>query len=378
MKFVWLSRFTLSPFHLVILSSLHPFTSSPVHNATDWDSALTQLHHPHLLQCWAWGEFKAKYGWSARRIVWKKNGQPVAAAQILKRSVGPLSILYVPRGPIVDWEDRNLAQDVLLDLENTAKRERAVFIKIDPELNEPSAIRHPPSAKWFLSQSQVQFKNTVWLDLTLSENEIIASFKQKTRYNIRLAERKGVTVEMPSADEVPFELLYKMYAETSLRDGFVIRHENYYREAWGSFIRLGQAQPFIARVGGDPVAAIIVFRFADRALYMYGMSRALHREKMPNYLLQWRAMQWAKSQGCGIYDFWGAPDVLDESDRLYGVWKFKEGFSDHLVRSLGAIDYAPSPALYTLYTTVLPRVLNVMRRRGIRQTSEVLETSEVS
>jgi lipid II:glycine glycyltransferase (peptidoglycan interpeptide bridge formation enzyme) len=358
------------------VSLLHPFTPSPYHLITssiEWDSALSHLPHPHLLQCWAWGEFKSKYGWSARRIVWKKNDQPVAAAQILKRSVGPLSILYVPRGPILDWKDRELAKNVLADLETIATRERAIFIKIDPEIDDQSLIFN----NWLLSSSQVQFKNTVWLDLTPNEEQIIASFKQKARYNIRLAERKGVTVDMPSADEVPFELLYKMYAETSLRDSFVIRHENYYRDAWGSFVRLGQAQPFIASVGGDPVAAILIFRFADRALYMYGMSRNLHREKMPNHLLQWRAIQWAKARGCRIYDFWGAPDVLDESDRLYGVWKFKEGFSDHLARSLGAIDYAPSPALYRVYTTILPRVLNMMRRRGLKQTSEALETSEV-
>ena len=355
------------------MSSFHLVTSS-----IEWDSALSQLPHPHLLQCWAWGEFKAKYGWSARRIIWKKNDQPVAAAQILKRSVGPLSILYVPRGPILDWNDTEIVGTVLSDLQSIAQTDRAIFIKIDPELDQWSVISNQSSVsnkQWFLSESQVQFKNTVWLDLTPSEDEIITSFKQKTRYNIRLAERKGVTVQIPAAEDAPFELLYKMYAETSLRDGFVIRHENYYREAWGSFIRLGQAQPFIASVGGDPVAAIIVFRFANRALYMYGMSRALHREKMPNHLLQWRAMQWAKAQGCALYDFWGAPDVLDESDRLYGVWKFKEGFSDQRVHSLGAIDYAPTPMLYSLYTTVLPRVLNVMRRRGLKQTSEVVKPS---
>lgn len=357
------------------MSPLHPFTSSPVHNATEWDSALTHLPHPHLLQCWAWGEFKSKYGWSARRVAWKKNDQPVAAAQILKRSVGPFSIIYVPRGPILDWNDSEIVKTVLSDLQSIAQKDRAIFIKIDPEIDDQSLIpnlQSPITNYWFLSQSQVQFKNTVWLDLTPGEDEIIASFKQKTRYNIRLAERKGVTIQIPAADDVPFDVLYKMYAETSVRDGFVIRHENYYRDAWGSFIRLGQAQPFIASVGGDPVAAIIVFRFANRALYMYGMSRNLHREKMPNHLLQWRAIQWAKAQGCAIYDFWGAPDVLDESDRLYGVWKFKEGFSDHLVRSLGAIDYAPSPTLYNLYTTILPRVLNVMRRRGKEQTKQIL------
>ena len=185
-------------------------TYFPIHDATEWDSALTHLPHPHLLQCWAWGEFKSKYGWSARRIVWKKNDQPVAAAQILKRSVGPLSILYVPRGPILDWHDRDLVQHVLSDLQSIAQRDRAIFIKVDPEIDDQSLtplrfatgasvsnLQLPITNYWFLSQSQVQFKNTVWLDLTRSEDEIIASFKQKTRYNIRLAERKGVTVQTP-------------------------------------------------------------------------------------------------------------------------------------------------------------------------------------
>ncbi len=314
--------------------------------------------------------------------MWEQNGRPVAAAQVLKRSVGPLSILYIPRGPVLDWNDSDLAATVLADLEALARRERAILIKIDPEINlnarysvlnthNPERLFKIPS-EFFLSSSQVQFKNTVWLDLAQMEEALLASFKPKTRYNIRLAERKGVSVRIPSPAEAPLDLLYKLYAETSVRDGFVIRRADYYREAWGSFIAAGRAQPFIAEVEGQPVAAIIVFHFARRALYLYGMSSGQHREKMPNHLLQWTAIQWAKAQGCTLYDFWGAPDVFDDSDPMYGVWKFKEGFNGAVIRTPGALDYAPLPLLYWLYTVSLPRILGVMRRRGKAQTRQAL------
>ncbi|HLB49993.1 MAG TPA: peptidoglycan bridge formation glycyltransferase FemA/FemB family protein [Anaerolineales bacterium] len=359
---------------------------SPHHPVTDlqtWDSALASLPNAHLLQCWQWGEFKSRYGWSARRLLWTHNDQPVAAAQVLKRSVGPLSILYVPKGPCLDWSNADLAASALADLESLARRERAIFIKIDPEIDlntEYSILKtQDPSrftlhaSRFTLSSSQVQFKNTVWLGLARPEEDIIASFKQKTRYNIRLAERKGVTVRIPPPAETPLDLLYHLYAETSVRDGFVIRHPDYYRDAWGGFIQAGRAQPFVAEVEGQPVAAIIVFHFAKRALYMYGMSSGEHREKMPNHLLQWAAIQWARAQGCTLYDFWGAPDVFEESDPMYGVWRFKEGFNGTVVRTPGALDYAPSPLLYRLYTVALPRLLDVMRRRGKAQTKAMID-----
>jgi lipid II:glycine glycyltransferase (peptidoglycan interpeptide bridge formation enzyme) len=374
-------------------------SSQLITSAQIWDSALATLPNAHLLQSWQWGEFKSRYGWSARRLLWSASdltgsgggkspplkpvrSETVAAAQVLKRSTGPFSILYVPRGPCLDWANAERAAAVLGDLEALARRERALFIKIDPEINLRTRTQilnaHNPAnpfripSGFFLSTSQVQFKNTVWLDLNRSEDDLLASFKQKTRYNIRLAERKGVTLRTPAPDDVPFDLLYRLYAETSVRDGFVIRHADYYRDAWGSFIRAGQAQPLIAEAGGQVIAALIVFRFAKRALYMYGMSSGEGREKMPNHLLQWAAIRWAKAQGCAIYDFWGAPDLFDESDPMWGVWKFKEGFNGEVIRTPGALDYAPSPLLYRLYTVVLPRLLNVMRRRGKERTQRTL------
>jgi peptidoglycan pentaglycine glycine transferase (the first glycine) len=160
-------------------------------------------------------------------------------------------------------------------------------------------------------------------------------------------------------DDLP--LLYEMYVETSIRDGFVIRPKDYYHDTWGTFIEAGLAQPLVAEVGGEPVAMVIIFRFAQRAWYVYGASRAVHREKMPNHLLQWEAMRWAQEQGCAVYDMWGAPEVPDESDPLWGVYRFKQGFGGEFVRHIGAWDFPVSRLGYWLYTVVMPNLLAAMR-----------------
>jgi lipid II:glycine glycyltransferase (peptidoglycan interpeptide bridge formation enzyme) len=178
-------------------------------------------------------------------------------------------------------------------------------------------------------------------------------------------------------DDLP--TLYKMYAETSVRDGFVIRDDEYYRTVWQSFMQssivnrqssIPQAEPLIAEVDGEPVAAIFVFYFASRAYYIYGMSREAHREKMPNYLLQWEAMRRAKAAGCSVYDLWGAPDEFDERDSMWGVFRFKEGLGGQVVRTLGAWDFTPKPFWYKMYSEVIPRVLDVMRSRGKSRTKQ--------
>jgi lipid II:glycine glycyltransferase (peptidoglycan interpeptide bridge formation enzyme) len=166
-----------------------------------------------------------------------------------------------------------------------------------------------------------------------------------------------------------------MYAETSVRDGFVIRDEEYYKTAWGIFMQPGgqpSAVPLIAEVHGEPVAAIFLFMFAGRAYYVYGMSRNLHREKMPTYLLQWEAMKLAKAGGCTAYDLWGAPEIFDESDSMWGVYRFKEGLGGEVVRTLGAYDFVPNQLWYKLYAEVMPRILNAMRSRGKERTKQGL------
>lgn len=358
-----------------------------------WDQIVRSLPHSHLLQSWQWGVFKESFGWQALRMVWEADGDCLAAAQVLRRSVRlplpgpPFQVYYVPRGPLLDWSDATLAARVLGDLEALTTGQRSVQLKIEPGQpigrgfpGAPDAAPNPSGTVgaalldargWRKSRETVQFRTTMTLDLTASEDDLLAAMKQKTRYNIRLAGRKGVVIRPGDAGDL--DLLYRMYAETSLRDGFAIRSLEYYHTLWGSFFQSGLAQPLIAEVDDQAVAAVIIYAFGQTALYMYGMSTEMHREKMPNYLLQWEAIRWARRQGCEIYDFWGAPDSLQTDEALGGVYRFKSGFSAGVVRSMGAWDYTSRPALYWSYNQLLPRLLSLMRIRGRQRTAASID-----
>jgi lipid II:glycine glycyltransferase (peptidoglycan interpeptide bridge formation enzyme) len=365
---------------------MEPFKGS----SQEWNTLISRLPEPHLLQTWQWSQVKAAFGWQPSPMVWEEGSQTFAAAMILKRRIpvrglAPrLYLIYIPKGPLLDWQDLPLVAKVLNDLQRYARSQGAIFLKIDPDVvmgegipGIQGASDHPggrtiqadlQSRGWRFSQDQIQFRNTVLLDLAPSEEELLKNMKQKTRYNIRLAGRKGV--EVRAGGEQDLGTLFDMYAETAARDGFVIREERYYRTVWETFLRSRSpsCEPLIAEVEGVPVAAIFLFHFAGKAYYLYGMSRDIHREKMPNYLLQWEAIRRAKAAGDLTYDLWGAPEVFDETDGLWGVFRFKLGLGGRVQRTLGAWDYPPRTVLYQLYTQLMPRILGIMRARGMTQT----------
>lgn len=370
-------------------------------NSNSWNQLISNLPDPHFLQSYEWGQVKAKYGWVPYYAAWTEDGKFtvsqstdnwsldtgnfVAASLILKRTAfRRFSIFYAPKGPLMDWTNEPLRKRVLDDLQSFAKKQGAIFLKLDPDVvlgrgvpasvdevteNSGQAVMSDLKRRgWVESSDQIQFRNTVMVDLSASEEDILMRMKQKTRYNVRLAEKKGVAVRVGGVNDLP--MLYKMYAETSVRDGFVIRDEEYYMTVWKMFMQSSKpsAVPLIAEVDGEAVAAIFLFMFAGRGYYVYGMSRNAHREKMPAYLLQWAAMKHAKAHGCLTYDLWGAPDVFDESDSMWGVYRFKEGLGGDVVRTLGAYDFAPSKFWYSMYSDAMPRVLNFMRSKGKEKT----------
>jgi peptidoglycan pentaglycine glycine transferase (the first glycine) len=363
-------------------------------NRDEWNAALGALPGAHLLQSWEWGEFKAGYGWEPLRLLWcRPGGEPAAAAQVLERRVRvpglgfERRVLYAPRGPVLDWRAEGPAEQILHELNALAEQAGVLQIKIDPDLpigygapDSPEAEEDPvghavlarlPALGFCPSPEQVQFRNTFLLDLRPQEDYLLAAMKQKTRYNLRLAERHGVHVRAAGTDDLP--MLYRMYAETSVRDGFVIRSPEYYQDVWGRFILAGLAQPLVAEVEGEAVAALVLYRFGARAWYLYGMSRDVHRDRMPSYLLQWEAIRRSKAAGCTHYDLWGAPDRLDSADPMWGVFRFKEGLGGRLVRTLGAWDATRHPVEYRLYHSLLPALLGLMRRRGRTATRQSLE-----
>lgn len=362
-------------------------------DAAAWNEILHALGDAHVLQSWQWGEIKQRFGWQVIPRVWRReNGAPEAAALVLKRNMAfkgwgaPICVLYIPRGPLLDWRNEALRDCVLDDLQALARQERAIFIKFDAEV--VAATGMPGTAQdtcepvgqallaclqkrgWIFSGEQVQFRNTIWLDLSAGESALLANMRQKTRYNIRLAARKGVQVRSGTLADLP--KLYRLYAETSVRDGFVIRPLTYYQTVWQTFMENGMAEVLIAEVEGETVAGLVLFHFAGKAWYLYGMSSAAHREKMPNHLLQWEAIRRACSLGCQRYDLWGAPDEFSEKDGMWGVFRFKEGFNGSVVRTIGGWDYPANKLLYGFYAGVLPRLLDVMRGRGKARTRQQL------
>ncbi len=334
----------------------------------EWTRALTRLPNPHLLQTWEWGSFKSRHGWDPTHRLWIdcETQTPRAAALVLTRQLGPLPIqvMYVPKGPILDYADSGLLRTVLDHLEIMARQSRAPYVKIDPDVGlytvaGRSVLETLRDRGWRCSDEEIQFRNTILIDLTPPLDELLMGMKSKWRYNVRLAMRRGVKVRAGTLNDLP--LLYDMYQDTAERGSFIIRPWPYYRDAWSSFMEAGLAQPLIAEVEGEAAAMVIIYCFAGRAYFMYGASYSEHLDKMPNNLLQWEAMKWAKNQGCTVYDMWGAPDELDESDPMWGVYRFKIGFGGEFVERVGAWDYPASPLLYQAYTLVAPVALAVMR-----------------
>ncbi|HEY9076887.1 MAG TPA: peptidoglycan bridge formation glycyltransferase FemA/FemB family protein [Anaerolineaceae bacterium] len=357
-------------------------------DAVNWNNILAGLPGAHILQTWEWGQVKADYGWYPTRLVWRSpQGKILAAAQVLKRPFQvkglrlPYSVLYIPKGPLFDWTDRNLMVTVLSDLERYVKDERAIFIKIDPDIILGSGV--PGSAdeqhdkngegisniltqrQWNRSNEQIQFRNTVVLELAGDEADWMKRMKQKTRYNLRLAERKGVVIQQGTMDDLDWA--YQAYLETSVRDGFVIRPKEYYYRVWRTFMQAKMAYLLLAEVEQKPIAGLFLFAYGKRAWYLYGMSREDHREYMPNYLLQWEAMRLARKLGCLEYDLWGAPDEFNETDSMYGVFRFKQGLGGKVIRTAGAWDFVAYPKIYSVYHQILPKILSAMRRHGKAQ-----------
>jgi len=350
---------------------------TPVMERSKWDASLADLPQPHVLQTWDWGEFKSHWGWQPTRLLFEEANHPLAAAQILKRALpgAPFSICYAPKGPALNFADTALLVEVLSALEQHARRQHCLFIKIDPDVwlgqgpgesppspNAAAVLERLSQRGWLRSKEQIQFKNTIILDLFRDEQDLMARMKAKTRYNIRLTARRGVSIRLGS--ERDLGTFYGLYHQTSQRDGFLIRPPAYYMELWAQFLQAGRAHILIAEVNsGEAIAGLILFHFGRKAWYMYGASSSSYRDLMPNHRLQWEAIRLAKELGCTQYDMWGAPDRFDESDPMWGVYHFKVGFGGETMRGAGAFDYAPLPWRYWLYRVVMPRMLDLMRRR---------------
>jgi lipid II:glycine glycyltransferase (peptidoglycan interpeptide bridge formation enzyme) len=350
-------------------------------SSSDWDKFLSGHPEAHLLQTTAWGELKAAFGWQVLRVAVGQTGAQV----LLRRLPLGFSLAYIPRGPVGDdWTSLWPA------VAQACRRHRAILLKVEPDLWEnipkesnpstdnstntsgilgshpsqpgpknpflpSSLIPHPSS--FFPSPQTVQPPRTILVNLEGDEETLLSRMKQKTRYNIRLAQKKEVVVR-PSQD---LEGFHRMMLITGGRDGFGVHGADYYRKAYELFHgrgSRGECELLQAEYAGQPLAALMVFAYGRRAWYLYGASTDLERGRMPTYLLQWEAMRWARQRGCTEYDLWGIPDAGEaeleagftaREDGLWGVYRFKRGFGGQVMRTVGAWDTPYQPLIYPLY-----------------------------
>ncbi len=320
-----------------------------------WDGFVAAAPGGHLLQSWAWGELKACFGWRVRRLATGPAG-----AQVLFRSLpaGLGSIAYVPRGPLADLNDTATLQALLDAIRPLARRQRAICLKVEPNLeDDPALARQLHTLGFRPSPQAVQPRRTILVDLDADPEALLARMKQKTRYNVRLAARKGVTVRPGGEADLP--AFYRLMEVTAERDAFGIHSPAYYAAAYHLFVPAGRGRLLLAEYGDQLLAGLIVLALGDTAIYVAGASSDEERQRMPTYLLQWEAMLWAREQGCRSYDLWGVPDEEEATleaefnrrgDGLWGVYRFKRGFGGRLVRTVGAWDLVYAPLRYRLYT----------------------------
>jgi lipid II:glycine glycyltransferase (peptidoglycan interpeptide bridge formation enzyme) len=306
---------------------------------------------------------KAQFGWTADRVAVTRHDQIVAGALVLFRPL-PLrlgTLAYLPKGPVLDFDDDELADEWLRGLERPLKRNRSILLKIEPDrVDDPAFVQRLRALGFRPSLQTVQPQRSIVVNVARSDDEILAAMHQKTRYNIRLAAKKDMMVREAEENDLPaFNALMQT---TGTRDGFAVHSAEYYAAAYRLFVPTGQAKLFVATYEERVIAGIFVFAQGDRAWYFYGASGEAERQRMPNYALQWAGIQWARSRGCKEYDLWGVPDedeatleaqYLERHDDLWGVYRFKRGFGGKLTRFAGAYDRVYDPLLYKAYELYL-------------------------
>lgn len=319
----------------------------------------------HIMQSWAWGQFRKSLGTKLKRYGLYENNQLKIAFQLTFHKI-PLTnyfVGYLPKGP---FPDQNLAKA----LTQIGKENSCAFIKIEPDVIASEAkqskmeIASSPAkpdprndnsliSKYFKPSPKPLFtKFNFVLDLDKSEEELLKNMASKTRYNIKVAQKHGVRVEEKQDNEA-FESYLKLYFETTKRQGYHGHNENYHKKAWETLKKAKLARILIAYYQNEPLTTWMLFNFKDTLYYPYGGSSKTHPEVMANNLVAWQALKLGKKLGLKKFDMWGAlgPDA-NSSDPWYGFHKFKQGYGGNLVEYLGTYDLVFNLPIYILFNLV--------------------------
>ncbi len=329
-----------------------------------WDST---VNHP--LQTWSWGQFRKKTGAIVKRLVVPENSVPAVGWQITFHRVPftSFTVGYFPKGP-------EMTQRMIDTLFELGKKHNALYIQVEPNAEatkenrtetERIVKRKCPIVQ--PSHHPLFTKYSFILDLTRTEDALLAEMHPKTRYNIKVAQKHGVSVQEDSSKHT-FDEYLRLTGETTSRQGFYAHNTTYHSMMWDTMHEAGIARMYKATLDKVTLAAWIVFGHKDMLYYPYGASSRTHREVMAPTLLLWEIMRRAKQKGYKSFDLWGAigPNP-DTKDPWYGFHRFKEGFHPRLAEYIGSYDLIIHPVLYRLFVYVNSirwTLLKILRSRS--------------
>jgi lipid II:glycine glycyltransferase (peptidoglycan interpeptide bridge formation enzyme) len=307
-----------------------------------------------ILQTRAWGEFKRRHRWAPRYLL--SETQPRVAVLELRHSVPGLGVLgYIPKGPGVS--DLGQLPAVLDGLRATAGS--AFAIKVEPEIDQSAEAAAALGAMGLeKSRRDVQISRaTIIVDLRPDEDALLASFKPKCRYNIRLAQRRGVTVAPVPLEDESIATMYSLMASTRDRAGFTLRSKEYFSQYWHLHAAAGQGQLFFASLDGEVLAGVFATYLGRKGWYKDGGSTKEHAAVMAPHLLQWEVMRWLRSRGVEAYDLVAVPPAaeLTPAHPLYGLYRFKSGFSERITEYVGTWDLPIRRSRHAAWNAVAER-----------------------
>lgn len=313
---------------------------------------------PHPMQSWEWGEFRKKTGVTVIRRGKFEGKKLVDAFQLTVHPLPklPFTIGYLPKG-------KAPTEEMLGELKQIGKKYKCLFIKLEPDVELPSDELDMRNQELWLEKHNTYksphplfTKYTFQIDLTKSEEELLKQMNQKTRYNVRLAQKRGVTIEEDDSENA-FNRYLKLTHETTTRQKFYAHNETYHRLMWKNLHASNITHLLTATYQGKIVVTWVVFLFNDILYYPYGASTNEHREVMASNLMMWEAMKWGKKHGAKLFDLWGALGKNpNPKDPWYGFHRFKEGYGARHVELIGSWDVVINPTLYKTYN-----ILNTIR-----------------
>ncbi len=313
----------------------------------------------NFMQSPEWATVKTE--WKNEMIVVKdKNGKIKGTMSVLLRKVPILNryIMYAPRGFVCDIYDKETLKELTEKAKEIAKKYKAFIFRLDPDV-----LQNDEKFKEIIKELGYKTKDNIKnIDDVIqpkyvfrlnikdkTEEELLQSFESKTRYNIRLATKKGVTIREGKREDL--ETFYNIMKTTGSRDEFFIRPLSYFQKIYDS---MGQehVKLFIAEYEGKAIAAVFPILYGNKVWYLYGGSSNEHRNLMPNYLLQWTMIKWALENKCEWYDFRGVSGFKSENDPQYGVYKFKKGFNPTFMEFINEMYIIYNPFVNTMFNII--------------------------